>query len=118
MFLLTVSLLVFLVLFWFVPGPIIGAYLSQSNAFCHFNIRTLVFGPLSEMYGRRISVLISMLILIFICFSAATATTTNIQTIMITSFCWYHGQLVSYNRRGGLAVSYSLYLYRLSLCNI
>ncbi|KIM78033.1 hypothetical protein PILCRDRAFT_76019 [Piloderma croceum F 1598] len=49
----------------FVPGPI-------------------VFAPFSEMYGRRISVLLPMFT--FICFSAATATAANLQTVMITRF--------------------------------
>lgn len=40
--------------------------------------------PLSEMYGRRISVVVPMFI--FICFTAATATAANLQTIMITRF--------------------------------
>ncbi|KAF8494535.1 major facilitator superfamily domain-containing protein [Gautieria morchelliformis] len=49
----------------FIPGPII-------------------FGPLSEMYGRKPSVLVPMFI--FICFSAATAVAKDLQTIFITRF--------------------------------
>jgi DHA1 family multidrug resistance protein-like MFS transporter len=41
----------------------------------------VLFAPLSELYGRKISVLVPMFI--FICFSAATATAENLQTIFI-----------------------------------
>jgi DHA1 family multidrug resistance protein-like MFS transporter len=41
----------------------------------------VLFAPLSELYGRKISVLAPMFI--FVCFSAATATAENLQTIFI-----------------------------------
>jgi DHA1 family multidrug resistance protein-like MFS transporter len=41
----------------------------------------VLFAPLSELYGRKISVLVPMFI--FVCFSAATATAENLQTIFI-----------------------------------
>lgn len=44
----------------------------------------LLFAPCSELYGRKISILTPMFI--FACFSAATATASNIQTIFITRF--------------------------------
>lgn len=39
--------------------------------------------PLSELYGRRPAVIYPMIV--FVAFTAGTATATNIQTIMITS---------------------------------
>ena len=44
----------------------------------------LLFAPASELYGRKISVLIPMFI--FACFAAGTATSENVQTIFITRF--------------------------------
>ncbi|KZO98541.1 MFS general substrate transporter [Calocera viscosa TUFC12733] len=49
----------------YIPGPVIWA-------------------PVSEIYGRRISVVLPMTI--FICLTAGTATAENLQTIMITRF--------------------------------
>ncbi|KIJ54776.1 hypothetical protein M422DRAFT_221142 [Sphaerobolus stellatus SS14] len=54
-----------LFLLGFVPGPII-------------------FGPFSEMYGRKYAVIVAMFV--FICLSAATATAKDIQTVMLTRF--------------------------------
>ena len=44
----------------------------------------MIFGPVSEVYGRKPALILPMFI--FICFSAATATAENVQTIMITRF--------------------------------
>ncbi|EIM90804.1 MFS general substrate transporter [Stereum hirsutum FP-91666 SS1] len=62
----------------------------------------IVFAPLSELYGRRLAVLIPMFI--FTCFSAATATAKDVQTIYITRF--FGGLMASapvVNVGGGLA---------------
>jgi DHA1 family multidrug resistance protein-like MFS transporter len=44
----------------------------------------IIFAPISELYGRKIAVVAPMFI--FLCFTAATATATNLQTIFITRF--------------------------------
>jgi MFS transporter, DHA1 family, multidrug resistance protein len=44
----------------------------------------ILFAPLSEIYGRKISVVLPMFV--FICLSAGTATAENLQTIFITRF--------------------------------
>ncbi|KAK4687592.1 MFS transporter, DHA1 family, multidrug resistance protein, partial [Tremellales sp. Uapishka_1] len=44
----------------------------------------LIFAPISTIFGRKLSILPPLFI--FICFSAATATAENIQTIFITRF--------------------------------
>ncbi|KZT61632.1 MFS general substrate transporter [Calocera cornea HHB12733] len=49
----------------YIPGPVIWA-------------------PVSEVYGRRISVLLPMVV--FLCLTAGTATAENLQTIFITRF--------------------------------
>jgi DHA1 family multidrug resistance protein-like MFS transporter len=49
-----------------------------------FGLGPLLWAPLSEVYGRRIAVLAPMFVAI--CFSFATATAENLQTIMITRF--------------------------------
>ncbi|WVF66242.1 hypothetical protein IAT40_000982 [Kwoniella sp. CBS 6097] len=49
-----------------------------------FTVGPVLFAPVSEVYGRKIALVIPMFI--FICFSAATATAENIQTIFITRF--------------------------------
>jgi MFS transporter, DHA1 family, multidrug resistance protein len=49
-----------------------------------FGLGPLLWAPLSEVFGRRIAVLLPMFVAI--CFSFATATATNLQTIMITRF--------------------------------
>lgn len=49
-----------------------------------FGVGPLLWAPLSEVYGRRVAVLVPMFVAI--CFSFATATATNLQTIMITRF--------------------------------
>jgi MFS transporter, DHA1 family, multidrug resistance protein len=49
----------------YVPGPVIWA-------------------PVSEVYGRVVSVLLPMVV--FVCLTAGTATATNLQTIFITRF--------------------------------
>lgn len=49
-----------------------------------FGIGPLLWAPLSEVYGRRIAVLVPMFIAI--CFSFGTATAKDLQTIMLTRF--------------------------------
>ncbi|ORY31964.1 major facilitator superfamily domain-containing protein [Naematelia encephala] len=49
-----------------------------------FTVGPIVFGPVSEVYGRKIAILPA--VFIFICFSAATATAENLQTIFISRF--------------------------------
>ncbi|KAH6996032.1 major facilitator superfamily domain-containing protein [Ilyonectria sp. MPI-CAGE-AT-0026] len=49
-----------------------------------FGLGPLLWAPLSEVYGRRIPVLTPMFIAI--CFSFATATAKDLQTIMLTRF--------------------------------
>lgn len=49
-----------------------------------FGLGPLLWAPLSEVYGRRIAVLTPMFVAI--CFSFATATAKDLQTIMITRF--------------------------------
>jgi DHA1 family multidrug resistance protein-like MFS transporter len=44
----------------------------------------IIFAPISELYGRKVAVVVPMFI--FLCFTAATATATNLQTIFITRF--------------------------------
>jgi MFS family permease len=46
-----------------------------------FVVGPIFWGPFSEVYGRRMTLIAPMFV--FICFSAATATAENIQTIMI-----------------------------------
>lgn len=60
------------------------AVLGTSLFLVGFGLGPLVWAPLSEVYGRRLAVLVPMFIAI--CFSFATATATNLQTIMITRF--------------------------------
>lgn len=43
-----------------------------------------VWAPFSEMYGRKMSIVLPMFV--FMCFSAATATAKDVQTIFITRF--------------------------------
>ncbi|KAL7904626.1 major facilitator superfamily domain-containing protein [Trichoderma velutinum] len=49
-----------------------------------FGVGPLLWAPLSEVYGRRIAVMAPMFIAI--CFSFATATAKDLQTIMLTRF--------------------------------
>ncbi|KAL7627985.1 hypothetical protein AAE478_002181 [Parahypoxylon ruwenzoriense] len=49
-----------------------------------FGIGPLLFAPLSEVYGRRVAVLTPMFV--SICFSFASATSKDFQTLMITRF--------------------------------
>jgi multidrug resistance protein len=49
-----------------------------------FGLGPLLWAPLSEIYGRRLAVMVPMFVAI--CFSFATATAKDIQTIMITRF--------------------------------
>ncbi|KAF7557058.1 hypothetical protein G7046_g6116 [Stylonectria norvegica] len=49
-----------------------------------FGIGPLLWAPLSEVYGRRVAVLVPMAI--SICFSFASATSKDFQTLMLTRF--------------------------------
>lgn len=49
-----------------------------------FGVGPLLWAPLSEVYGRRIAVMAPMFVAI--CFSFATATAKDLQTIMLTRF--------------------------------
>ncbi|WWC85578.1 uncharacterized protein L201_000442 [Kwoniella dendrophila CBS 6074] len=49
-----------------------------------FVVGPVIFAPASDIWGRKMSVVPPMFI--FICFSAATATAENLQTIFITRF--------------------------------
>ncbi|KAI5926313.1 MFS general substrate transporter [Camillea tinctor] len=49
-----------------------------------FGLGPLLWAPLSEVYGRRVAVLTPMFVAV--CFSFATATAKDLQTIMITRF--------------------------------
>lgn len=49
-----------------------------------FVVGPILFGPASELLGRRYTLIIP--VFVFACFSAATATAQNIQTIFITRF--------------------------------
>lgn len=49
-----------------------------------FAFGPVLFAPVSEVYGRRVALIVPMFV--FICFSAATATAENLQTIFITRF--------------------------------
>jgi DHA1 family multidrug resistance protein-like MFS transporter len=44
----------------------------------------IIFAPVSELYGRKLAVLVPMFI--FVCFTAASATAANLQTLFITRF--------------------------------
>ncbi|KAH8681639.1 major facilitator superfamily domain-containing protein, partial [Xylariales sp. PMI_506] len=60
------------------------ATLGTSLFLLGFGLGPLLWAPLSEVYGRRIAVLCPMFI--SICFSFATATSKDLQSIMITRF--------------------------------
>lgn len=60
------------------------AVLGTSLFLVGFGVGPLLWAPLSEIYGRRLAVLVPMFVAI--CFSFATATAANLQTIMITRF--------------------------------
>lgn len=49
-----------------------------------FGLGPLIWAPLSEVYGRRLAVLTPMLVAI--CFNFASATSKDLQTLMITRF--------------------------------
>ncbi|GAA5988009.1 hypothetical protein JCM10908_002028 [Rhodotorula pacifica] len=59
------------------------ATLGTSLFLCGFILGPVIFGPLSEVYGRK-TIFIGTFV--FICFSAGTATAKDLQTIMITRF--------------------------------
>ncbi|GAA6014232.1 hypothetical protein JCM8202_005200 [Rhodotorula sphaerocarpa] len=63
-------------------SPEVGT-LGTSLFLCGFILGPVIFGPLSEVYGRK-TIFIGTFM--FICFSAGTATAENLQTIMITRF--------------------------------
>jgi DHA1 family multidrug resistance protein-like MFS transporter len=60
------------------------ATLGTSLYLVGFGLGPLLWAPLSEVYGRRIAVLAPMFVAM--CFSFATATAKDFQTIMITRF--------------------------------
>ncbi|ORX40117.1 major facilitator superfamily domain-containing protein [Kockovaella imperatae] len=60
------------------------ALLGLSLYLLGFAIGPIIFGPSSELFGRRPTIILPMFI--FACFSAATATASNLQTIFITRF--------------------------------
>ncbi|RFU74918.1 fluconazole resistance [Trichoderma arundinaceum] len=60
------------------------ATLGTTLYLCGFGIGPLLWAPLSEIYGRRVPVLTPMFVAI--CFSFATATAKDLQTIMLTRF--------------------------------
>lgn len=49
-----------------------------------FGVGPLVWAPLSEVYGRRVSIIIPMFIAV--CFSFASATAKDLQTLMLSRF--------------------------------
>ncbi|BGO92279.1 hypothetical protein NBRC10512_001176 [Rhodotorula toruloides] len=59
------------------------ATLGTSLFLCGFILGPIIFGPLSEVYGRK-TIFIGTFA--FICFSAGTATAKDLQTIMLTRF--------------------------------
>lgn len=60
------------------------ATLSTTLFLFGFGLGPLIWAPLSEVYGRKLAVLPP--VFIAVCFTFATATADNIQTIMITRF--------------------------------
>lgn len=64
-------------------GPTVGA-LGTSLYICGFASGPILWGPLSELFGRKCILVISSFG--FTCFCFACATAENIQTIMITRF--------------------------------
>ncbi|KAF7552235.1 hypothetical protein G7Z17_g4451 [Cylindrodendrum hubeiense] len=60
------------------------ATLGTSLYLFGFGLGPLLWAPLSEVFGRRIPVLTPMFVAI--CFSFATATAKDLQTIMLTRF--------------------------------
>ncbi|KAF2105906.1 MSF membrane transporter [Lophiotrema nucula] len=60
------------------------ATLGTSIFLFGFGVGPLLWAPLSEVYGRRVAVLVPMFI--GACFSFGTATAKDLQTIMITRF--------------------------------
>ncbi|BGP17112.1 hypothetical protein JCM10213_003891 [Rhodosporidiobolus nylandii] len=60
------------------------ATLGISLFLCGYIVGPVIYGPVSEVFGRKLSIYLGMFI--FICLSAATATAKDVQTIMITRF--------------------------------
>lgn len=60
------------------------AVLGTSLFLLGFGIGPLIWAPLSEVYGRRVAVLTPMFVAI--CFSFASATAKDLQTLLITRF--------------------------------
>ncbi|EIW67873.1 hypothetical protein TREMEDRAFT_33081 [Tremella mesenterica DSM 1558] len=60
------------------------ALLGLSLFILGFSLGPIFFGPVSEVYGRKLAIVPPLFI--FICFSAATATAQDLQTIFITRF--------------------------------
>lgn len=64
-------------------GPTVGV-LGTSLYICGFASGPIIWGPLSELFGRKIILVVSSFGFTCFCFGCATA--ENIQTIMITRF--------------------------------
>lgn len=83
------------------------AVLGISTFVLGYSFGPLLFAPLSEMYGRKLSVLAPMLV--FACFAAGTAAAKDIQTVFITRFVSmskdYPSQADSYVKFGGIFAS-------------
>ncbi|GAA5867110.1 hypothetical protein JCM8547_006242 [Rhodosporidiobolus lusitaniae] len=60
------------------------ATLGTSLFILGYVVGPIVFAPMSEVYGRKISIYLG--VFIFICLSAETATAKDLQTIMVTRF--------------------------------
>jgi DHA1 family multidrug resistance protein-like MFS transporter len=60
------------------------AVLGTSLFLAGFGLGPLLWAPLSEVYGRRIAVLVPMFVAV--CFSFASATAKDFQTLMLTRF--------------------------------
>ena len=60
------------------------AILGVSLFIAGYIVGPIFFAPLSEVYGRRIAILVPYFI--FVCFNAATGASKDIQAILITRF--------------------------------
>ncbi|CAD6588223.1 MAG: hypothetical protein CYPHOPRED_004316 [Cyphobasidiales sp. Tagirdzhanova-0007] len=82
--------------------PYIAKQYGISSEASVLGISLFVLGYVPELYGRKISIVLPMFI--FACFSIATATAENVQTIMITRFfAGVFGSAPVSNVGGGLA---------------
>ncbi|KAM7219677.1 Major facilitator superfamily domain containing protein [Rhypophila decipiens] len=84
------------------PVSILGTSLFLAS----FGLGPLLWAPLSEVYGRKIAVLVPMFIAI--CFSFGSATAKDFQTLMITRFwCGFFASAPVTNTGGVLGDLYS-----------